>query len=257
MAKKFIEVWLKAETPHGAPQNLVLLTEQPGQRSQIEKAIHETVLDHLVGADIVESMGGFQTAANVIRNAMPVGKRARSGDFGEILATEYVDQTGPYRVPIRRLRFRDDRSMAMRGDDVLGFDFGTKPLKILKAEAKSRISLSSVTAKEACDGLCRHLGRPNPHTLSFISRRLRETGQPDLAAAIEGLQETDISLSSLTHLIFTVSSNNPVAALSSVSKSPIEGIGRQVAGCIIEDHAAFIEKVFDSAMKGMVAGGIS
>lgn len=255
MAATFIKSWLQSETPKGAPSNLIVLTERPKQRSLVEAAIQGAVLDHLVGADIIAAIGGFTKAANVVRNALPASKRARSGDFGEILATEYVDQATPYRVPIRRLRFKDDRAMAMRGDDVLGFQFGTTPLNVLKTEAKSRVSLSSSTAKEACDGLCRHQGRPNPSTLSFISRRLREMGQHDLAAAIENLQESEIPLTTVGHLIFTLSSNNPITALTSVSRSPIQGIVRQLAGCVIPDHAAFIQEIFDSAVKGAALDG--
>jgi len=255
MANGFIQSWLKAETPAGAPTNLIVLTERPKQRSIVEKSVQEAVVDHLVGAEIIEAIGGFTKAASVVRNALPGSKRARSGDFGEILATEYVDQATVYDVPVRRLRFKDDRAMAMRGDDVLGFEFGTAPLNVLKTESKSRVSLSSQTAKQACAGLCRHQGRPNPSTLSFISRRLREMGKHDLAEAVEQLQESDIPLSTVSHLIFTLSSNSPVTALSSVSTSPIHGITRHVVGCVITDHAAFIQKIFDGLVQGPASDG--
>jgi hypothetical protein len=250
MAKAgFITTWLKENKPAGAPGNLVLLTERAKQRPIVEEAVRSTVVDHLVGAKIVEQIGGMKKAAAVIRNAFPTSKRARSGDIGEIIATEYVDQATAYTVPVRRLRFKDDRGMAMRGDDVLAFEFGAAPLKILKTESKSRVALGAATAKEACDGLCRHDGRPNPSTLSFLSRRLREQGSHDLASALEKLQESDIPLGSISHLIFTLSANSPVKALSSVATSPIDGIMRQLVGCVIEDHAAFIQKVFDALMK--------
>jgi len=219
------------------------------------RAIRETVVDHLIGAEIIQSIGGFKKAAGVIRNSIPVTKISRSGDFGEIMATEFVEQATEYSVPILRLRYKDDRNMAMRGDDVLGFEFDKSPPRVLKVEAKSRASLTSAVVKDASDGLCRHQGRPNPSTLSFISRRLRETGKDDLAEIIEGLQESDISLASVSHLIFTLSGNDPATLLASHAKSPIPGISRRLAGCIIADHASFIGQVFDGVVSGRIADG--
>lgn len=250
MAKQpFIETWLQAEIPSGAPKNVVVLTERPQQRAVVKAAIRDVVVDHLIGAEIVESIGDFAKAATVIRNALPVSKRTRSGDLGEILATEYIAQSTPYEVPVRRLRFKDDREVAMRGDDVLGFEFAAKPVRILKTESKSRASLGAAVAKEACGGLCRHSGRPNPSTLSFISRRLREQARHEVALILEQLQDADIPITSVGHLIFTLSGNSPTTALSAVATSPIEGIDRQLVGCVITDHASFINSIFDGIMK--------
>jgi len=218
------------------------------------QAIRDTVLDHLVSADIIESIGGLKKAATIIRNSLPLSKISRSGDFGEIMATEFVEQATEYSVPVRRLRYKDDRSVAMRGDDVLGFQFDQVPPKVLKTESKSRANLTNAVVKEASDGLCRHQGRPNPSTLSFISRRLREMDQHDLAELIEELQESDIPLASISHLIFTLSGNDPANVLVSEAKSPIKAISRQLAGCLIPDHASFIAQVFDTLIGGSADG---
>ena len=124
------------------------------------------------------------------------------------------------------------------GDDVLGFDFRQEPPLILKTEAKSRVSLTSPVVKEACDALCRHLGRPNPSTLSFISRRLRESGNHERAEVLEALQESEIQLNTICHLIFSVSGNDPTHALTEHSKSPIRDIKRELAGCINQQPPA-------------------
>jgi hypothetical protein len=245
MPGKFIATWLEAETPDGSPANVTVLRERPAKRVAVKKALRKTVLEHLVGADIIQSMGGFKKAAVVIRNALPATKISRSADLGEILATEFVDQTSDYTVPIRRLRFKDDRAVAMRGDDVLGFDFSKDPIGILKGEAKSRAKLTTAVVTSACDAVCRNHGRPNPSTLGFISRRLREAGKHDLAEEVEKLQESSIPLRSIGHLIFTLSGNDPAALLSKSAKSPIKGIKRQLAGCQIKDHSKFISDLFD------------
>lgn len=254
MGKGFLSKWLEDTTPKGVPKNVRVLTEQAKKRSVVEKSIRAAVLDNLVGAKVIASIGGYKKASEVILNALPSTKIGRSGDLGEILATEFVVQETEYEVPIRRLRFKDDRQMAMRGDDVLGFVFGVTPVKILKAESKSRKQLSASVLKSACDGVCRHRGRPNPSTLSFISRRLREAGHHDLAKQIENLQRIDIKASSLEHLLFTLSGNAPADLLAERATSPIRGIKRSLAGFHIPDHPRFVKSVFEAAAKALVDG---
>ena len=81
--------------------------------------------------------GGADTRASFRQT-----KQIRSGDLGEIYATEWIDaHSGGYRAPIKRLRWKDHRNMAMRGDDVIGIlqDAQTQRLHFLKTEAKSRV----------------------------------------------------------------------------------------------------------------------
>lgn len=250
MADGFLATWLRPKVSSGLPANITVLEECSDHRVAAERALAITLRDHFVGIKIIKSMGGFTKAATVVQNALPKDKIIRSGDFGEVLATEYVEQCTSFTVPIRRLRYKDDRTVAMRGDDVLGFNFSTTPTGVLKTESKSRISLTSKVVEQAVDGLQRHGGRPNPSTLSFVSRRLRECGSHKLAKAIEYLQEHEIPLDSVEHLIFTLSANDPTDLLAGHAGSPIKKIRRHLAGCIIKDHAKFIASVFERAARG-------
>src|SRR5207245_8241596 len=96
--------------PEADVAELVVLRERPGRRSIIERAVRDTVADHLAGLDVVKRIGGYKKALAFIRNKLPVAKKVRSGDLGEILATEYIDQCTEFRVPIKRLRWKDDRN---------------------------------------------------------------------------------------------------------------------------------------------------
>jgi hypothetical protein len=251
----FLKKWFERGISPGQPKNVAVLTERDGQRELAIAALDEVVQDHFVGLEIIKSIGGLEKAAKVMENALPSGKITRSGDFGEILATEYVNQFTDFQVPIKRLRYKDDRSVAMRGDDVLGFLFAKKSTRVLKTESKSRVKLTAKVVEEACDGLCRHKGRPNPSTLSFISRRLREVNQHLLAEAVEQLQETEIPLDSVEHLVFTLSGNDPADILSAHASSAVKAIRRHLAGCRIEDHSALIKQVFEKAcQKGRKSG---
>jgi hypothetical protein len=151
MAKQhFINNWLDARRPHGECPNLVVLSERPDARKLVVPAVCKAVKDHLVGLAVIERIGGFKKAAKVIKNRLPTSKAIRSGDLGEILATEYVAQKTTYTVPIKRLRHKDDRQTSMRGDDVIGIRSAKgRRVQVLKVEAKSRAALATAVIEEA------------------------------------------------------------------------------------------------------------
>lgn len=99
---------------------------------------------------------GKLEAAALIQGKLPTTKAIRSGDLGEIYATEWIDaHSGGYQAPIKRLRWKDHRNLAMRGDDVIGIlqDAQTQRLQFLKTEAKSRAALTGQVLTEARAGL--------------------------------------------------------------------------------------------------------
>jgi len=106
-----------------------------------------------------------------VRQKLPESKAIRSGDLGEILATEYIAESTPYEVPIKGLRWKDHRNMAMRGDDVIGIEQNPENgrLKFLKSEAKSRAALAAGVVVDARTALEKDGGLPSPHALAFVS----------------------------------------------------------------------------------------
>ncbi len=102
---------------------------------------------------------GKIAAAELVSEKLPTTKGIRSGDLGEIIATEYIEENTHYHIPIKRLRWKDHRNMALRGDDVIGMCFdeaGT--LNFLKTEAKSRVNLAPSVLIEARTALEKHNG---------------------------------------------------------------------------------------------------
>ena len=116
--------------------------------------IAQVVPDHYIDPDSIAhalERLGKPAAANKIRTKIPQTKRIRSGDLGEILGTEYIDNQTQYTVPIKKLRWKDHREMAMRGEDVIGirvFENGQRP-HFLKTEAKSRLALGRQVLEDA------------------------------------------------------------------------------------------------------------
>ena len=192
---------------------------------------------------------GKTAAAQMLNDLLPQTAHIRSGDLGEIYATEWIDAYSGYRAPIKRLRWKDHRNMAMRGDDVIGMllDAETQRLSFLKTEAKSRINLRAQTLEEARSGLDKDSGLPSSHALSFISARLMEIGTdaPLVDAIDEALYRLGIQPESVKHLLFTFSGNPPQTLLTQALQAYPGPIGQWGVGLHIDNHAAFVGAVYD------------
>lgn len=192
---------------------------------------------------------GKPAAAKLVQGKLPTTKAIRSGDLGEIYATEWIDaHSGGYSAPIKRLRWKDHRNMAMRGEDVIGIfqDAQTQRLHYLKTEAKSRATLTAQVLTEARASLDRDGGPPSAHALSFISARLLELGNLPLADAIDdALLKHGIPVQNVRHLLFTFSGNAPDALLTASLEAYPGPINQWGIGLHVEGHAAFIGAVYD------------
>jgi hypothetical protein len=191
---------------------------------------------------------GKPAAAALIEGKLPITHEIRSGDLGEIYATEWIDaHSGGYRAPIKRLRWKDHRDMAMRGDDVVGIllDAQSQRLHFLKTESKSRATLTAQVLKQARAGLDKDGGLPSAHALSFISARLLELGNLPLADAIDdALLKYGIPLENVRHLLFTFSGNAPDALLTAALQAYPGSINQWGIGLHVDDQATFIGAVY-------------
>ena len=239
----YVTAWLTATQPRTDTPNVIHLAEADGARGRVFPLIVASVMDHLVGDDVLSRLR-YAKAAQAIRNRIPTGKRIRSGTLGEIIATDYVIETGPFVVPLKRLRYQDDREMAMRGDDIIGVDTGTVPPRVLKAEVKSRVTLSASVVTQMCEALDNNDGRPKPSSLAFTSMTLRREGKDALARVIEELQEHDVDASRMTHVAFTLSANDPTELLYTMAVEANAISDRRFIGAVVADHQAFIAAIF-------------
>lgn len=201
-------------------------------------------------ADDVERLG-YKVAAEILRAELPQTIKGRSGDLGEILATELVEEEIGLRVPVRRLRYKDGRNMAMRGDDFIGAGYGTDDdrLWLLKGEAKSKKVLGKSTVTSARKVLDRDNGRCTPDSLVFVANRLLESDDKDDNELGRALRD-EVGVKSLRadridHMLFTVSGNGAHASL----KEDLEAAGTNrdhyVVNLHIADHQEFIAEMYE------------
>lgn len=238
-------------------KRLWLLTEKGGGREQIWALLLETVrshYDHLdrIAADAAQL--GYEKAAEILRTRMPTEERARSGDLGEILASELAEDTLGFRIPVKRLRFKDGRNMALRGDDFIGVILAEGgQLRLLKGKSKSRQELAKPAITEGREALDRDDGRCTPESLLFVADRLLDSNNPADQALGQALRD-EIGQKSLPpgridHMLFTLSGNAPPPSL----KADLDGAGgdrsQYSVNLRVPDHGDFIGTVFVEAAK--------
>ncbi len=235
--------WMDESQPEAAWPNIAILTERDGARAAAMVAIRDAVRDHFYGADILGRLG-FAKAARVLRENLPIAKRMRSADLGEMFATEYVIHRTEFDVPLKRLRYKDDRDMALRGTDVIAIRRHEGTIRVLKLEAKSRAALPSSVVGEACESLVGDECRPKPATLAFMARMLRYAGRDDEAREIEDLQTRSFKNEDIVHAVFVFCGNNPLKRLKKHADPKPPVADRRFVGMRVVDHQEFIASVF-------------
>lgn len=248
MAVTIFDAWLEGIS--STSTDVPLYKERDGARPLGLESLKKLLADHFVGEEVVLKMGGYTKAAQTLKNSLPTRKRTRSGDLGELIATEYIDAKTTYSVPIRKLRWKSDREMPMHGNDVVAIEKIGNTIRVLKAESKSRAAFATGVVSEAAQGLDGHDGKPNPSTMAFITKRLYEEDRDEEAKVFEGLQvDGALQPRNVLHLIFALAGNNPSTYLAAAPKPKNAAIKRTAAAVMIADHAAFVELVYTNGTK--------
>jgi Cap4 SAVED domain len=151
---------------------LTILTGLAGRLSIGRDELAAAVPEHYPAEERIArilSRLGKKRAAEYVRQKLPKGKSIRSGDLGEIIGSEYIEEETDYEVAVNRLRWKYHREMAMRGDDVIGIklEAPSKP-HFLKGKIKSRATLSGPVIVEARKALRKR--PPFPPCLGFHCR---------------------------------------------------------------------------------------
>lgn len=251
--KRLFDEWLGGEPAFDDEKRHILAVFEEDQDvretrfDEILAAMRGHYVDAKTTADRLAELGAPNTAA-LLREKLPVTIRARSGEMGEILATEVAEQRMGWRVPIRRLRWKDGREMALRGDDLTAIKVSNEEIvSILKGESKSRSGSIATALGEASKALERDDGHPTSLSVLFVAERMRESGEADLALKLEKAVLNSFSGLPIEHLLFVLTGTNPGNSLTShLAGIRGRGVRRHIIGVRIEDHAEFIKQVFEA-----------
>jgi Cap4 SAVED domain len=247
--------WCECERVHTGRKRLLKYAEKIGGRKAIKANLPTVLRSHYddasrIAGDVAEL--GYSKAAALLAERLPRSKRARSGEFGEILGTELVEENLGYRVPVRRLRYKDGREMALRGDDFIGVIVeADRSLRFAKGESKSRANLSQATITEARTVLSRDAGRPTPTSILFVADRLMDMGGDEEALGRAIRNEVAIRAvpaARIEHILFTVSGNSTPQALIEDLANADEERPHTVIHVRIPDHQDFINSSYEEAL---------
>jgi len=248
--------WCKSTKEKDKRKHYWTYVERDGGRDEICDVLAETIRSHYDRLErIAEDVNrlGYKVASEILRAAMPQTVKGRSGDLGEILATEFVEEEVGLRVPVRRLRYKDGRNMAMRGDDFIGAGYDNKGEKLwlLKGEAKSNKVLGKATVTSARNVLNRDNGRCTPDSLLFVANRLLESNDPDDNELGRSLRD-EVGVKSLhadriDHMLFTVSGNGPHPSLKEDLDAAGTNRDHYAVNIHVQDHQNFIATIYMKA----------
>ena len=248
------EQWCDSERVESKRKRLWKFAEKQGGRDSIRAELFTTVRSHYDNldriADDVKELG-YELTAVILRERLPQTKKARSGELGEILATELIEEELAFDVPVRRLRYKDGREMALRGDDFIGVRYSPEEgLQLLKGESKSRAVLNKTTVTEARTVLNRDSGRCTPMSLLFVADRLLErTGEKENLGRVLRKEVGTKSLPArrIDHVLFTMSGNAAIEALDEDLQQADSARNQTVINIRIDDHQDFIVEVYEGA----------
>lgn len=214
--ENFVASWLRdTPGPKYTQFTCTLLTEIDDSRRVIEQALSEAVFVHHNDPETyrqkLSHLGFSATAAALDRR--PRSVKTRLGNFGEILASEFLRQIRGCRIPVYRLRYNSNDESSPKGDDVLAFEFADKRRgvkdTVIVAEVKVRSTFRSDAVDEAHDAL--HKGhRPRPKSFMFVVDVLFKEGRDAEAKQLLDLSHK-FGRRSLTRksCLFLITGNKP------------------------------------------------
>jgi len=249
-----IKNWCASKDEDVKIHHLRVLEVDPAKITTAIEEIPKVVPGHYASAERVARLMqrlGKPAAAKFIEDKLPTSKSIRSGDLGEILGSSYVTEFTDFTTGINRLRWKDHREMAMRGDDIIAVRIVSSPEKInfLKGEVKSNVSLSPSTVTKARKALLNNKSRPSAHALTFLADRLHDKGQNDLADLIDDAQLVlGIKLKQVSHLMFTFSANDPTSILRNDLNAYTGTVAQYAVGLRVKTHQTFIKSVFEKVI---------
>ncbi|MGO4562993.1 Hachiman antiphage defense system protein HamA [Rhizobiales bacterium 3FA27D7] len=247
--------WCECDVSENDRKRLLRYTEREGGRAGIAGRLPDLVRSHYDDMNrIAEDVAalGYAGAAALLAERLPRTARARSGELGEIFASELVEQALGFTIPVRRLRYKDGREMALRGDDFIGIRLDADGgLALMKGEAKSRANLASRTITDARAALSRDGGRPTATSLLFVADRLMEgDGEgAQLGRTIRNeVANRAVPANRIDHALFTMSGNATPQALAEDLQAAGTDRYQTVIHLRIEDHQEFIRVTYEGAL---------
>lgn len=214
--KDVLRHWLDTATDSRYQRfTCTVLSELPGSRAAISGPLGDAIFVHHNDPETARkklARLGYPKVADAL-DRRPKSHNTRLGNFGEVVASEFLRQLRGYDIPVYRLRYNSNDESSPKGDDVLAFEFadrqrGTRDTVIV-AEVKVRSEYKAQAVEEAHEAL-RKGHRPRPKSFAFVVDVLFREGRDDEANRLLDLSNK-FGKRSLTRrsCLFLVTGNQP------------------------------------------------
>lgn len=256
----FIIHWL-ADSPNNNYRKFrhLELVEKSGAREDILEPLTTVVFIHHNSSDVfkkdikclIKKLGYSETEAVIKVDRRPRDENIRKGNFGEVLASEYLKQKEGYIIPVYRLRYSQHPDASPPGDDVLAFKLdrskGSKK-EVCITEVKVRNQFSSDAVKEAYDKIDKSYSglHPRPKSLLFVTHILREEKKDDIANELLNLLDrTRGNPFKVRHIIFLITGNKPSDPFNVIEsiESPVRNL--TAVNLTLDNLTEFVNTVFE------------
>jgi hypothetical protein len=250
--ENFDSHWLGAVNPTSTSKWACLkpLVERDGIRDQIRQPLADAVLEHHIHrarvADRLTRLGYARTA-DWIRQQLPTDDRTRKGNFGEVVWSEHLCQRYGYRMPVFKLRYRDNPELPMRGEDIVAFKMTSSQIDaVVIGEAKTVHKFAAQTVLTAHERLMTAYN-PSPMTLSMLAEILYGMEKTALAEQVESVSDRLAEGSfPREYWIFLINEVQPPAPFACLDALPAVVSPLHCVSLPLADFNAFINSVFDS-----------
>lgn len=191
--------WLSPSkrTENGFSFEVTDITETPAVPQTAELAA--LLADSYWGSEYLENLAaryGFdEVRQRFLRARSGPILAVRRGDFGEAVTVAYLQEVEGYTIPVLKLRFKIGANQTLPGTDCVSLKLSGGSLsEVAFVESKLRTSLDLSVAVVGCGQLKKDAESDVPEILTFIARRLRDTGHSLTDLVERYLFERDIDL---------------------------------------------------------------
>ncbi|MGE4193305.1 MAG: Hachiman antiphage defense system protein HamA [Pseudodesulfovibrio sp.] len=179
-----------SQTQTGVPHRL--LNEVDDGRESLVKCLREAIVRHHASPEMLardkkrreamEALGYGDKQDTMSR--FPRNVTTQKGNLTEIVLAEYIEASSDAQIPVYRLRYNPNVDQAMKGDDILAFDFDSNPVRVIVGESKFRKTSAKKAVEDIVDGLEKSHKAGVPVSLQFVADRLFEEGNDELAKKV-------------------------------------------------------------------------
>ncbi len=245
------ESWLQKAEPNPDFNTFshVSLVESADNRAEVTTALAHRIFvyhnDPEEFREYVEKWGYGETLKQL--NSRPQKDRTRKGNFGEILACEYLSSVENFDIPVMRFRWNPNPDESMRGEDALAFKFSeseNEPSEICVVEAKVQSTLNKTLTGKAVRV---QLGdRKFPRSIKFVSSHLRQQGEVEKATAVmEFLNSLSPFIHTRSDFLMLVTGNQPENPFEVIAEIELADMQLTATHLHLSDLSEFINALFE------------